>query len=212
MIADMESKNQIRREVMWKRDALSREEREAKSREICQRLLEFPVFRESDVVAGYFPVRSEVDLSPLLEFSLGEGKPLLLPRVSGDDMEFYRVSDLQSLVEGPFHVMEPGVAGNEVSLPAFLKRLRSASGVSVCVLTPGVAFSGTGFRIGYGRGYYDRYFPRLFGSGLQVKAIGIAYELQVLDDFSGEETDWKMNYVVTENREVCCDDGFGIVM
>lgn len=208
----MEPKSRIRREVMEKRDALSPEARTVKSREICRRLSESLLFRESDIIAGYSAIRSEVDLSSLLDFSLREGKALFLPKVSGDDMEFYRMNDLQNLAEGPFHVMEPRVDENVVSLPAFLKQLRSDSDVRVCVLTPGVAFSGKGLRIGYGKGYYDRYLPRLFGRGISIMTVGIGYELQVVDDFSGEKTDWKMNYIVTENREVCCDDGIGIVM
>lgn len=104
-------------------------------------------------------------------------------------MVFFLVRDEQQLCSGAFGVMEPDV--EHVSLPLYLP-----SGNVVPMLVPGVAFSKKGDRIGYGKGYYDRYIVR----HPEVNTVGICFTRQLLDDIPAESQDIAMHQIVTEEQ------------
>ena len=108
------------------------------SDKICRILEEQPCFMEPENICFYYPLGNEVNLLPLAERALQSGKRVSFPRVSGDDMEFYQVSDLQEFAEGAFYVMEP------IS--------RDVMGGDALVFVPGLLFDGRGGRMGYGKG------------------------------------------------------------
>lgn len=109
------------------------------------------------------------------------GKKVAFPRVEGSEMEFYEVTSLKDFQEGSFHVMEP-VGGEPVAVQNAL------------VLVPGLGFDSRGSRIGYGGGYYDRYFSR---HPKHIK-VGIAYAVQLVGELEVEEHDISMDGIVTE--------------
>lgn len=104
-------------------------------------------------------------------------------------MVFFAVGDEQQLCSGAFGVMEPDV--EHVSLPLYLP-----SGNVVPMLVPGVAFSKNGDRIGYGKGYYDRYMVR----HPEVNTVGICFTCQLLDEIPAESQDIAMHQIVTEEQ------------
>lgn len=96
-------------------------------------------------------------------------------------MNYFEVGDFSELEEGAFHVMEP-------------QESRPADWEDALVLVPGVAFDRKKNRMGYGKGYYDRYFA----GKTDCVRLGIAYELQVAEQLPTEENDLPMEYLVTE--------------
>ena len=176
-----ESKKQLRAAAKRKRDALSREEISQWSGEICRILEEQPIFKEAGTICFYYPLGSEVNLIPLAQKALDLGKQAAFPRIDGNDMEFYQVFDLEEFVEGEFHVMEP--VGSEV-----------IECEQALVLVPGLAFDNHGRRMGYGKGYYDRYFARYPG----CQKIGVCYSMQMLSNVPCGEYDISMEAVVME--------------
>lgn len=133
-------------------------------------------------IFGYYPLGSEVSLLPLYEWLLTRQIPLAFPRVSGNAMEFYRVVSMGDFEEGAFHVMEP------------LLHCQRAAWDRAYTLTPGSVFDRAGNRIGYGKGYYDRYFS----AHPMLLRVGIAYERQIEEKIPAERMDVRMHTLVTE--------------
>lgn len=176
-----EAKKQMRRQAKAKRDALSREDRAAWSKAVCSRLARQPFFQDAKTVCFYYPLGSEVNLLPLAEAALESGKRTAFPRVDGDRMDFCRIFGLEEFAEGAFHVMEPvtdELVGAEDAL----------------VLVPGLAFDECGGRMGYGKGYYDRYFSRY----PSCRKVGICYEAQKEQEVPCGRYDIAMDTIVTE--------------
>lgn len=184
-----ESKRQLRTAAKRKRDALSEAEITRWSGEICKILEEQPTFRNAVAIFFYYPLGSEVNLLPLAQKALDLGKQVAFPRVKGSDMEFYLVSDLKRFAEGAFHVMEP--LGSE-----------AASSEHALVLVPGLAFDVRGSRMGYGKGYYDRYFANYPG----CQKIGICYQMQMVEDVPYGKHDIFMDEVITEYGGKLCQN------
>ena len=125
---------------------------------------------ESRVVMAYWPLPDEVDVRPLIDRLVAEGRTVVLPKVTGDEtMELRRYTSQADLSEGAFHILEP------VGEPFV-----DYEQIDVA-LVPGVAFDAAGHRLGRGRGYYDRFLaehlaPRT--SHLAPRLIGVCFPFQ----------------------------------
>ena len=125
---------------------------------------------ESRVVMAYWPLPDEVDVRPLIDRLVAEGRTVVLPKVTGDEtMELRRYTSQADLCEGAFHILEP------VGEPFV-----DYEQIDVA-LVPGVAFDAAGHRLGRGRGYYDRFLaehlaPRT--SHLAPRLIGVCFPFQ----------------------------------
>ena len=133
------------------------------------------------VLAGYMPIRTEIDPLPVMADWAG---PVGVPVIQGAGLPlaFHRWREGAEMVEGPFGARVPAVADPVV--PEVL-------------IVPLVAFDGTGGRLGYGGGFYDRTLALLKARG-PVLAVGFAYEAQRADALPREATDQRLDAVVTE--------------
>jgi len=184
---ERELKAALREEIKQKRRRLSPEERRRFSEEIVRRLKQLKAFDRAKVVMLYVPVGGEVDLLPLLkELIEGEKKRVALPKVTADgEMVAVEVSDLSVLREGRFKVPEP--MGGRLVRPEKID----------LVVVPGVAFDRRGFRLGMGKGFYDRFLPRVKGY-----KVGVAYEFQVVDRLPAEKHDAPVDAVITPRQTI----------
>ena len=172
----------------------------ARSHMICELLSRSPLLREAKRICCYAPLPQEVDLWELIDrLLLTRDKQIAFPRVdsAADDcrMDFYEVRDRGQLSAGAFGVLEPMDDGSApVDWPDAL------------VLVPGVAFSKEGARLGYGKGYYDRYFARY----PHAVRMGVAFDAQLTGELNGlsEPTDISMDYVQTEYTCYAACDAF----
>lgn len=177
----MTPKQEIRKKYKSLRNEMSSQEVKEKSNQICQNFISSNLFQQAERIMAYAPLGNEVDIRPVMEEGWRQEKRIAFPKVFGDTMRYFEVSSFSQLKEGTFHVMEP-VETNPVDWKNAL------------VLVPGVAFDRQGNRMGYGKGYYDRFFE---GKTDCVK-VGVAYELQVADQLPTEENDLPVEYLVTE--------------
>ncbi len=177
------AKKYIRKRLINKREALTEEERKRLSEGIVKNLLSLRSLMEADKVLMFCPHRGEPDITPLFSWALQKGKILLLPKVEGQELKLIRVEDYTNLSPGAFCILEP-LEGDEVS--------PEEVGLS---LIPGVAFDKEGYRIGYGKGYYDRLLGRI--GGLRV---GVCYEFQILEEVPRDDWDMPVDLVVTEEK------------
>lgn len=192
---DREKKN-IRKKCLSVRDEISLESREEKSDKIINSLCESEWYKNTNIILTYVNYQSEVITTKFMERALADKKQIFAPRVSGDVMEFYRIDSIGSLTEGYKGIREP-VGGK-----AFLDEIGSSDlngeGNLPLMIMPGAAFDREGHRIGYGKGYYDRYLNRLIDAGINVYKIALCYECQLLDSIAHEEHDVCVDMIITE--------------
>jgi 5-formyltetrahydrofolate cyclo-ligase len=180
------AKRAIRRRILARRDALPQHDRARLGRRAVDHLLTCPELQAQATVFAFWAFGSEVPTAPLLERLHRSGCTVCLPRIEGTDIRpvAYRPDD--ELRETGFGAMEPS-AGSVVA----------ERDVDV-IVTPAVAFDLDGHRVGYGGGYYDRFFARADDRAFRV---GLAFELQVLSDpLPAGNFDLRVDAVATEAR------------
>ncbi len=137
-------------------------------------------------MAGYWPTNEEADIRPLMTALHQRGHRLALPRVMarGAPLRFLRWHPGDRLEAGFGGIPEPAAGGEEIH-PEVL-------------LVPLLGFDGTGLRLGYGGGFYDRTLAALRRAG-GVEAIGIAFSDQEVDSLPAGDHDERLDWVVTES-------------
>ena len=173
----MEFKETIRRRMLGTRNMLPPSEVEERSKSICNFVLESEEFKSAGTVGAYFAAGSEVRTDMIIK----AGKQLALPRVEGEKIAFYNVSNLHDLVQGRFGIMEPAAPASP------------ARKIDLLVV-PGIAFDKKGYRLGYGKGYYDRFLSKS-----KPFAIGLAYSFQLLETLPHDVHDKKLDAIATES-------------
>ncbi len=177
------SKNELRAAALARRDGLSAEQRAAAARAIAARMP--PLEITSSTIAGYAPIRGEIDPLPLMRSLAARGAALALPAISARNaaLVFRAWEPGEALVRGVFGIAEPPATVTEV--------------VPDIVLVPLAAFDRAGHRIGYGAGYYDRTLAQLRDSR-PVTAIGLAFAVQEIPQVPALSHDVRLDYVLTE--------------
>ena len=107
-------------------------------------------------------------------------------------MDFYHITGHTQLTEGYKGILEP----SEECMNIFTKEIWEQNRQKVVMILPGAAFSKTGARIGYGKGYYDRYLERIFCE----ERIALCYELQIVESIPTDEHDISVTTIVTEEK------------
>jgi 5-formyltetrahydrofolate cyclo-ligase len=183
----MDDKKTIRKKIIAVRENSPEAYRASATATITEKLLNADWYESSTQILVYSAIRSEVNLSAFIEQAWKDGKNLYFPKVEGEDMEFYRADSWEHLAPGTFGVMEP-VTGER--LPRMIPFLTP-------ILVPGVAFSKSGQRIGYGKGYYDKYLTAN-QKNKRLAAIGIAYAFQIVEPFETDAFDYPMQDIITD--------------
>lgn len=188
MTADLrEQKAALRRWLAGEARRHSRAERATASRQLCERLRRQTVWQQARAILLFAPMDGETNIWPLLKEALAEGKLVALPRFVPDlgEYEVRQVADLdRDLAPGHFGIREPSPAG-----PVFdAKRLDLA-------LVPGIGFALDGWRLGRGKGYYDRLLAPVHGM-----KCGVAFDWQVVASVPVEPHDVRLNCILTPTR------------
>jgi 5-formyltetrahydrofolate cyclo-ligase len=181
------AKAELRREAMGRRDALPAAERTLAAETIAARA--FPVtFKPGAIVAGFMPMKSEINPLPLLRKLAAAGARLALPVVAGQGKPLIMRAWAfgEPLAAGVWGIREP-----EPSAPAVAPDL---------LIVPLLAFDRAGHRIGYGAGYYDLTLAAL-RARQTVVAIGVAFAAQEIEAVPATPHDAPLDIVLTE-REV----------
>ncbi len=194
MNGQMTEKQMMRKELLSCREQIFSLDGKAFSLEISKNLLRLATYRYADGYLMYSPIKSEVDISSEIERLILKGKKVYLPRcLKGEDgmMEFCRITSLDDLEKGAFGVMEP-----VLRCPVE----RSFSVNTVCIV-PGVGYDKKGFRIGYGKGYYDRFLRNFKGM-----KIGVVFSELILEDIPKNRFDAHVDVLVSEKGVMMTSD------
>jgi 5-formyltetrahydrofolate cyclo-ligase len=165
--------------MLEKRNALPASEAARLGALAQQHVMEIPEFESAQNIGIYYPLGSEVRTDEIARIARAQGKNVSLPRTEGNVIRFYEYRG-DDLIQGKFGVMEPAPA-------------RPAGPLDLVVI-PGVVFDSQGCRIGYGKGFYDRFLAER----LATFAVGLAYSFQVVEALPRGRFDRKLGALATD--------------
>lgn len=169
-------KKETRRIVRAAIKSMHTAEKEKQSNDLCNAALNHSAVKRASVIALFAPLPDEPDIFPLIE-ELHKMCTVVLPRICGDEMDFYTYSPT-AMRSGSYGISEPQgdtpVAANEIDV----------------IIVPGVAFTRQGYRLGRGKGYYDRYMSQ---KGFRAYKIGVCYLQQIVETLPVETHDIRMD-------------------
>jgi len=182
------TKKELRRNYKDIRSTVT--EREKKAEKILTALSECNVFVNSTHIFLYFALGSEVPTTEIAKTALSQGKRIAFPKCTDQNgnMEFFYVTSPDELNSGMYGIYEPDSFRCEKAIPD----------ADSLVLVPALAFDKNGYRLGYGKGYYDRYL-----NANSCYAVGIAFEECVCDNLPHDNFDCKVNCLVTDKTIYC---------
>lgn len=184
------SKQSIRNRYLSMRNNLSYGERLAKSRKIWELLKQEPVYQSAEAVLVYMDYRSEVITTGLVEELLTDpSKRVFAPRVLGMNISFYEIQTLEELEPGYQGIREPVQNEEKMFTHALVKELKSL------ILIPGAAFDRQRGRMGYGKGFYDRFLADY----IELSGAALAFECQIAKNVPMEDHDIRPGIIVTES-------------
>lgn len=184
-------KRTLRQQMLAQRRALDSDQWQTNSRLAQQKLLELDEYLCSACIALYAPLQNEIDTALIGEIALADGKRVLYPLVCGQEMVFRQIEGHHQLAPGSFGILEPCAVGDD--------HLADAADL---IVVPGVAFDVSGHRIGFGKGYYDRF---LHSPSLKATLVGFCHDFQVTADLiPADHHDIQMDMLITESRIIRC--------
>lgn len=176
------------------RRSLSPEYKSSLDRKIKNKLLNLFAVREVQTVLCYVSTEIEVDTREFINALLQMGKRVAVPRCEGDkgEMNFYYINSLDELSPGSFGVDEPDP----------MNSLMFADAVDSVCIVPAFMFDNKGYRLGYGKGYYDRYLSKYKGS-----TIGVCYSENLQNELFHGKYDRAVDLVVTDKEIITVKEG-----
>ncbi|SEN40043.1 5-formyltetrahydrofolate cyclo-ligase [Lihuaxuella thermophila] len=185
----MSDKRSLRQRLLQVRNQLAPGYMSECSEQICRTLVQLPIFQEAESILFYMPFRNEVDVKPAMNAAWKQGKEVILPKAYPEDrsMRCFRVKDLAELKTGAYGIAEPPEDREREVKPRQIP----------LVIVPGVAFDREGYRLGYGGGYYDRFFA---AQSLNSKRVGVAFPEQIVETVFPEEHDQRMDVIITSHE------------
>jgi 5-formyltetrahydrofolate cyclo-ligase len=187
-------KIELRKKYLERRAAIPAEVRASRDSKICRNILSSAAYRYADVLLMFYPMKAEVDVLPIMDAALAAGKRVAFPRCHAEDhsMIFYFVTSRDDFKAGAYGIMEP-----DPSLEAFVPS--SVETQNVLCLVPAIVYDRRGFRVGYGGGYYDRFFGKS-----RPASVGIVYEEFILKSVPHGRYDITVDVVVSERGIYAC--------
>lgn len=180
-------KQSLRSQLLAERRALDPESCNDSGLAAQSKLLSLEEYSKAYCIALYASVQNEVDTAAVLVAALEEGKRVLYPVISGDRMLFRQVSGPDMLQAGAFGIPEPRQTGIDYQADE-----------AELIVVPGVVFDSSGHRIGYGKGYYDRF---LKSTGRKSCLVGLCHDFQLIDgSIPTDRHDIQMDIIVTDRR------------
>ena len=180
------TKTELRKIFIAKRNAIPEESRRQYSRMITEKINGLNAYKNADTVLSFVGVGSEVDTGEIIDNALKNGKVVAVPFLEGRKMIFKRISSLSELVTGRFGI--PTAPAGSQTIHRFENCL--------CIV-PCLSVDKDGYRLGYGGGYYDRFFTEY----PNIYSAAVCFNELVSECLPHEEFDVKVNMTVTEKTE-----------
>lgn len=187
-------KKVLRKKMLEKRSQLSLEEIERKSKIIANNLFNLNQYKEANFIFSFISFKDEVDTHEIIKKSINMGKRVGVP-VPVPKTKELKISELidfdKELSLGFYNILTPKDKYIRIVPPKLVD----------LVLVPGVAFDKRGYRVGYGGGYYDRFFSNI---NENVIKIGLCYEMQIIPEVPKDPYDIPIDFILTEKEFIQC--------
>jgi len=180
------NKSDIRNLFISLRQLISQTEKQKADQIIFNKVVMRLEWKKAETICLYMSTPDEVDTKPLLAAALNADKTVVFPRVDKDRLVLHRVRSVTDFAGGAYHILEPK-RSTQIADPASVDLF----------IIPGIVFDWEGYRIGYGKGYYDRLL-----AGISVPIIGLAYAIQMVAQVPHTSYDVPMTMVVTEEEVI----------
>ena len=182
----------LRKEILTKRKNIDIVEKEKMDRKISNKFYESKYYREAKNIFIYISYDSEINTKEIINKALKDNKKIYVPRTEFKTrlMDAVEITSLDNLIESEYGILEPSaeeahINPNELDL----------------IIVPGVAFDRNGGRMGYGAGFYDRYFKKINKDNIKkIKKLALAYDFQILEKIPMNEQDVPVSYIITEKE------------
>ncbi len=183
-------RERVRAETLHRRDELSEEVRTTLNRRIVNFVANWIQSEGFDAVMLYLSMKSEVETFDLLDLLLHREKIVCAPVVNTHQLELTprRIRDAKTeLVRHRYGMLEPNA-----TCPIFpIDQLQ-------LIIVPGIAFDPNGYRLGYGKGFYDRFLAKC----PHAVHVGLAYQIQIVENTSPHAWDVPVHHIFTENGKI----------
>lgn len=178
-------KKELRKEMLQRRNLLSKEQVENSSKQITDYVIKSDLFQNASNICVYQAFRNEVCCDDIVKEAFLSGKQVFVPvtDIVTKTMEFYEILETTQWKTGAYGILEPCIQEDSTILKE-----------KALILMPGLLFDKEKHRIGYGGGYYDKY---LTNHTIHIK-IALCYDFQVIAELPYEEYDVTPDYIVTE--------------
>ncbi|MDR1362716.1 MAG: 5-formyltetrahydrofolate cyclo-ligase [Spirochaetaceae bacterium] len=187
------TKKELRAIMKQKLNALPKQQFAEEGRLAAKRLADTRLWNNYERILIYLAMPDEIDTSTLLNIAFAAGKDVYAPKVETETtMRFFRVTpDESSWVKGSFDIREPAGREEDVFKPEKGKAL---------VISPGLAFDRAGGRIGRGKGFYDRFYEKLFAASPESACCALCMTCQIVDIVPVDKFDRKVNAICTKDE------------
>lgn len=188
------NKKILRTTMLDKRGQLSHDEIIKKSNSISKHLYNTIYYKDSNFIMTYINFRKEVITRGIIQNSLKKGKDIGVPITVPNNRKLIvsKLEDFHKELElGYYNILTPK--------KEYVRKVEPST--IDLVLVPGAAFDRRGYRIGYGGGYYDKFFTTLRENTIK---IGLAFQLQIIDKVPNDHYDLPVDYIITENGLIKC--------
>ena len=188
-MASESAKAKLRERIREARDRIPEPERTAAAARVEETVLRLPEVSSAATVAMFDAFGAEIPTARMVSRLLDEGKRVFLPFLDEGGMEMAEVGPDEALLPTAYGPREPAsraaVDPTEIDV----------------IVVPAIAFDRRGHRLGYGGGHYDRYLRRVRPDATR---IGIAFEVQVVDQVPASDADERVHLIVTETGALDC--------
>ena len=182
-----ETKRELRKRIISQRGLLSDAERKNSQILLKERILSHQWFCEAKELLAFVSYGSEIDTDDIIAEAYIRQKKVYVPKIEGDMMTFYRIMPGEELIEGYKGILEPDLLTTHEKF-VFDREKQN----DVLMIMPGVAFDAKRNRIGYGKGFYDKYLA----DKPDLRTIAVGFAMQMIPEIEAEETDIRPMQVI----------------
>lgn len=188
----MSTKEQLRNNVKIIRKEINNKSELSKI--ITNNLLHSDLYKNANIVLVYSSINNEVETNSIIKDGLNNGKIVALPKCidKNGKMDFYVINSFDDCINGNFGILEPNTdICNKLDI--FDNSL---------IIVPALCFDKKGYRVGYGKGYYDRFLQNK-----SLISVGLCYNKLIVEKIPINEYDIPVNYIITEEKTINCNGG-----
>jgi 5-formyltetrahydrofolate cyclo-ligase len=179
------NKSQIRKITLENRNNLTQEQIKALSVDICNKIIDSKEYKQAKNIHIYKSFGCEVQTAKIIEQAFADGKLVIVPKIlSEGEMQHTQIYPETIFTQDKYNIESP-TQNYDYFDPCQIQ-------ANDLILVPVVAFDSKNNRIGYGKGYYDKFL-----ANLNCKKIGIAFDCQLVGDFDADPWDIQLDYIQT---------------